>query len=95
MAASTSRGRTRLRDDDREVALDGRLSGRGGDAVRRRLPAGQPGDRELPDDDPVGAQVERVDEQRMELAEAPDDGPARDDARRPAGMEVRIVGDRA
>ena len=39
-------------------------------------PPARPGDRELADDDPLGAQVERVDDERMELAEPPDDRPA-------------------
>ena len=64
------------------------------DAVRRRLAAGQAGDRELGDDDPLGAQVERGDDVRMELAEPADEAATGGDPGGAAGMEVRIVGDR-
>ena len=50
----------RIGHDDREVALDVRMPRRRGGARVGQPPAGQPGDRDLADDDPLGAQVQRV-----------------------------------
>ena len=60
-----------------------------------QVPAGQPGDGQLPDDDPVGAQSELVEQRRVQLADPPDDGAAGPDHGRPARVERRIVGQAA
>ena len=56
--------------------------------------AREAGDRDLGDDDALGAQVERVDDGRMELPDPASEGVAGGDPGGAAGMEVRVVGQR-
>ena len=70
IAASTSAAGRSTGDDDRQVALDRGMARRRGHPRGGELPAGQARDRDLGDDDPLGPQVERLDDGRMELADA-------------------------
>ena len=89
------RGGRRLdRDDDRQVTFDRGEACRRRDAVVGEVPAGEAGDRDLRDVDPLGTQVEGRDRLGMELAEPADEVAAGLDPGSPAGMEVRVVGDR-
>ena len=71
---SNARRSVVLREDDGDVALDS------WEARHRRchdtpkLAARQAGDRELPHDDPLGPQIEALDERRMDLAQSTRDG---------------------
>ena len=80
-------------DDDGDVAL-GRLVPRwGGHPGNVDLAGGQSRHGQLGDDDAVRAQVERLEESRVELAHSAGDPATRSDPRGPAGVEIRIVGE--
>ena len=61
------------RDDDRQVALDRCEPGRGRHAIVGEAAAGEAGDRDLRDVDPLGTQVERRDRLGMQLADPTDE----------------------
>jgi hypothetical protein len=93
MASETLRGGPRIDHDDGEVAPHP-----GGVTACRpgvdELAAGEASDRELPDDDPPGSEVQGVDDGRVQFADPTRDHATAGDPRRPTRMQVGILVDR-